>query len=97
MDQEPLVIEQIDAGATFLRELAKSIAVSAAFWLKVSEDSPWYLHVVSQELNDQNLGTVYGEVLRIAGEMRIRSCILRRLKLMAWPFYVGHPHATERI
>jgi hypothetical protein len=69
MDQEPLVIEQIDAGAIFLGEFAKTVAVAAAFWLKVGEESPWYLYVVSDEFNDKNLDIAYGEVLRIAGEL----------------------------
>jgi hypothetical protein len=31
MDQGPLVIEQIDAGATFPREFGKKVAVEAGF------------------------------------------------------------------
>ena len=48
MDQGPLVIEQIDAGARFLAEFEKKIPVMAAFWLKASEEGSWYLYVASE-------------------------------------------------
>ncbi len=70
MDQEPLVMEQIDAGAKFLGELEREIAVTAAFWLKAREGDSWYLYVVPNHLNDNNLDVSYGEVLRIANIMR---------------------------
>jgi hypothetical protein len=70
MDQGPLVIEQIDAGANFLREFGKKATVLAAFWLKASEEGLWYLYVASDEFSDKNLDVAYGEVLRVAGEMR---------------------------
>lgn len=70
MDQEPLVTEQIDAGAKFLAEFEKKIPVMAAFWLKASEESSWYLYVASDDFNHGDLRVGYGEVLRIAGELR---------------------------
>jgi hypothetical protein len=70
MDQGPLVIEQIDAGATFLGEFGKRAAIAAAFWLKASEEDLWYLYVASDEFNAKNLDVAYGEVLRIAGQMQ---------------------------
>ncbi len=62
MDQEPLVSEQIDAGKTFLDEFEKHIPVKAAFWLKASEDSGWYLHVASDQITDENIREAYGVV-----------------------------------
>ena len=70
MDQEPLVIEQVDAGAKFLGEFEREIPVTAAFWLKAREEDSWYLYVVSDRLNDNDLDVAYGGALRIANQMR---------------------------
>jgi hypothetical protein len=65
-----LVIEQIDAGARFLVEFQKYASVQAAFWLKESDNGEWSLYVASDQINDDNFDVAYGEVLRIAGELR---------------------------
>jgi hypothetical protein len=65
MDSEPLVSEQIDAGAKFLAEFGKYAPVLAAFWVKHSDDSHWSLYVASDQINDDNYGLAYGEVLRL--------------------------------
>jgi hypothetical protein len=70
MGQEPLVSEQIEAGASFLREFQKYAPVQAAFWLKESEDGPWYLYVASDRITNENVDAGYGEVVRITGSMR---------------------------
>ena len=64
MDQEPLVIEQIEAGKRFIEELDKHLPVRVAFWLKADEDSGWYLHVASDQVTDKNIDVAYGEVGR---------------------------------
>jgi hypothetical protein len=69
MDQGPLVIEQIDAGGRFLAEFEKYAPVRVAFWLKDSEGR-WNLYVASDQVDDNNVDVAYGEVLRIAGQMR---------------------------
>lgn len=69
MDQSPLVIDRIDAGARFLGEFQKYIPVSAAFWLKESDGGEWSLYVASDRITDDNFDVVYGEVLRIAGHL----------------------------
>ncbi len=61
IDQEPLVIEQIEAGKKFIEEFDKHNPVRAAFWLKVNEDSGWYLHVASDQITDKNVDVAYGE------------------------------------
>ncbi len=66
MDQEPLVIEQIEAGRKFIDELEKHVPVRAAFWLKASEDSVWYLYVASDQVTDQKIRAAYGEVGRVS-------------------------------
>ncbi len=52
MDQGPLVMEEIDAGARFLGEFAKTIPVLAAFWVRVSEEDSGYLYVTSDQLTE---------------------------------------------
>jgi hypothetical protein len=70
MDQGPLVIDQIDAGARFLGEFQKYAPVRAAFWLKESDEGEWSLYVASDKITDDNFDEGYGEVLRIAGMLR---------------------------
>jgi hypothetical protein len=43
MDQRPLVIDQVDAGARFLGEFQKYAPVQTAFWLKDSDYGNWSL------------------------------------------------------
>lgn len=70
MDQGPLVMDQIDAGARFLGEFQKYMPVLAAFWLKESDEGEWNLYVASDQITDDNFDVAYGEVLRIAGVVR---------------------------
>jgi hypothetical protein len=82
MDQGPLVIEEIDAGADLVHRLDKSLPVSAAFWLKDSEDGSWYLYVASDQIDDQSIGPAYGEVLRAASEIASSDLDPFRVKLI---------------
>jgi hypothetical protein len=70
MDQVPLVIDQIDVGTRFLGEFQKYLPIQAAFWLKETEEGDWSLYVVSDQITDDNFDVAYGEVLRIAGQLR---------------------------
>ena len=70
MDQGSLVKEQIDAGTRFLREFGRHIPIVVAFWLKDSENSRWALYIASDRVNDTNYDVAYGEIIRIAGEMK---------------------------
>jgi len=69
MDTWSLVSEEIDAGAELAREFDKFKPVSAAFWLKASDDDQRYLYVASEEIDDTNFDLAYGEVLRLAAKM----------------------------
>jgi hypothetical protein len=82
MDQGPLVIEEIDAGGRFLEEFVKTVPVLAAFWLRANEGDAGYLYVASDQINDDNIKEVYGEVGRIAGEMRDPNFDPFRVKLI---------------
>lgn len=66
MDQGSLVVEQVEAGARFLREFEKIIPVVVAFWLKESEDGRWKFNVASDRFDNGNLEVAYREVLRIS-------------------------------
>jgi hypothetical protein len=65
MDHGPLVTEQIQAAERFLGALEERMHVTAAFWLRTSEDGPWYLHVASDQVNDSSRKAAYGEVLEL--------------------------------
>jgi len=70
MDQGPLVVEEIDAGAELVREFDQYESVKAAFWLKASDEEQRYLYLASDRIDDTNFDVAYGEVLRLASKMR---------------------------
>ena len=70
MDQIPLVIEQIDAGTRFLNEFQKYLPIQVAFWLKEAEVGDWNLYIASDQITEDNFDVAYGEVVRIAGQIR---------------------------
>ncbi len=69
MDQEPLVIEETEAGEKLVRLLDQYVKVEVACWVKGSEEGQWYLYIASDKIDDSNLDLVYGEVLRLADQM----------------------------
>jgi len=82
MDQEPLVTEQIEAGRKFIEEFDKYRPVQAAFWLKATEDSGWYLYVASDQITDENFDVAYGEVARASRSIRDPNLDLFRVKVV---------------
>ena len=68
MDQGPLVVQQIEAGERLIARFAQYATVQAAFWLKEPEDSPWFLYLASDRINDTNFDLAYGEVLRLLAQ-----------------------------
>lgn len=69
MDNGPLVNEEIEAGAKLIHEFNKNWPVKAAFWLKMSDEEYRYLYISSNEIT-ADLGAAYGEVLRLANDIR---------------------------
>jgi hypothetical protein len=69
MGQEPLVVEETDAGGELIRRLDKHVPVKVAFWVKLSEEGQWYLYIASDQINDHNVDVAYGKVLQLADEM----------------------------
>ncbi len=70
MDPEPLVREQIDAGARLIHELAQSFPIKAAFWVKPSEDDRWRLWVASDQIRDANIREGYQCVVRSSEQLQ---------------------------
>ena len=69
MDSSPLVSEQIEVGARFLREFAKYRPVQSAFWYKDSDQGEWHLYVASDQVTDDNFDVVYEEVGQVGEQM----------------------------
>ena len=65
MGQELLVIEQIDAGADFVRDFNDYLPVAVACWVNPAESDNLFLYVASDEIDDSNFDVAYGEVRRI--------------------------------
>jgi len=63
MDQNPLVNEYRDTGETIASNCAAAgIDVTAAFWVKPSEDGQWYLYLASRDVEDRGLGEAFRRV-----------------------------------
>jgi hypothetical protein len=82
MGQIPLVSEQIDAGTRFLDEFQKYLPIQIAFWLKEAEDGDWNLYIASDQITEDNFDVAYGEVARIAGQVRDPWFDLFQVKLV---------------
>jgi len=93
MDQGPLVIEEIDAGAELAREFEKYVPVKAAFWVKASDEEQRYLYLASDGIDANNIDVAYGEVLRLASKMRSPYLDPFRVKLVN----AGDPLAKDAL
>jgi hypothetical protein len=91
MDQEPLVSEQIEAGKRFIDEFDKHVPVRAAFWLKATEDSGWYLYVASDRITDENTRTTYAKVGQLAKKINDPNLDMFRVKLIG----TKNPYARD--
>lgn len=70
MDQGPLVMEEIEAGAELAREFDNYAPVKVAFWLKASDDDHRYLYLASDQIDDTNFDLAYSEVGRLTNKIR---------------------------
>jgi hypothetical protein len=82
MDQEPLVTEQIEAARKFIEEFDKYRPVQAAFWLKATEDSGWYLYVASEQITDENFDVAYGDARRASRNVQDPNFDLFRVNVI---------------
>ena len=63
-------MDEINAGAEFVRAFDHYRRVKAAFWLKASDESQRYLYIASDQIDATNFDVAYGEVLRVASQIR---------------------------
>jgi len=82
MDKAPLVMDEVEAGEDFLRRLDAHAPVVAACWLRNAEDGERYLYVALDGLTARNADAAYGEVRRIAAEMKDRYIDPFRVRLI---------------
>jgi hypothetical protein len=83
MDTSPLVMDEIDAGADFLKRLHAFRPVTAACWLRNSDNEERYLYAGLDGLTVENTDIAYREVLRITQEMTDRYIDPFRVKLIS--------------
>jgi hypothetical protein len=68
MDQDALVSEQIEAGAAFLKQFSERFFVNIAFWLKPEGAFDWRLHIISEDINAENVTDGHREVTRLMSQ-----------------------------
>ena len=68
MDSTTLVSDELQAGADLVHRFNEDFEVDAAFWLKESDEDPWYLYIASDQINDDNRRDGYRSVMRAASE-----------------------------
>jgi hypothetical protein len=93
MDQEALVMDVIDAAAELIRGLDQTWPVKAAFWVKDIEQGSWRLYIASDQINDQNMGKAYEEVLLQSA--RIANPFLDTFRVKLIP--ASHPLAQAAL
>ena len=66
MAQATLVGQQIDDGPKLLTALTHAgFDVTAACWIKTSEDTPWYLYIASKDVDANGITAAYGKLLAV--------------------------------
>src|SRR5206468_1563515 len=64
MAQATLVSHQIDDGKKLVAQLAQDhFDVTAAGWVKTSEEGKWSLYIASKEVDEKGITDAYGAVL----------------------------------
>ena len=86
------MIEQIEAGKKFIDEFEKYRPVQAAFWLKATEDSGWYLYVASDQITDENVRVAYGDARHASRNIQDPNFDLFRVNLIG----IDDPRAEKR-
>jgi hypothetical protein len=83
MDKAPLVIDEIEAGAAFVKRMDEYEPVKAAYWLRSDEEGERYLHVAIEGLDEYKTDRLYGEVRRITGDMKDQYLDPFRVKVVS--------------
>lgn len=71
MDQAALVMDEIEAGSTLIRQLNPIAEIKVAFWLRRDEEEGKKLYLASDEFISANRPTAYGEVRRILEDQQM--------------------------
>jgi len=75
MDQGTLVENQVDDGARIVEKLRESgFDVTAAWWMKASEEGLWFLYIASKEVDGKGIKAAYRTihtVMRDLGQLRV--------------------------
>lgn len=93
MDYGPLVKEEIDAGAELVRAFDSYKPVTAAFWLKASDDPFRYLYLASEQVAATDITLAYREVLRLADQIQSPYFDPFRVKII----HADHPLARAAV
>lgn len=93
MDQRPLVGDEVRAGEELLRRLKEVLPVKSAFWVKATEEEPWYLYISSDQIESPGVESGYREVARVVSEMH--DPFLDRFSVNVVP--TTHPFAQAAI
>jgi hypothetical protein len=92
MDTELLVDEHIEDGRKLLAELVRSgFDVTAAFWVKTSEEGIWHLYIVSNKLDGSQHADAYRAAYAAITRLGPSSISFSELKLVA----PGNPIALD--
>ena len=83
MGQGPLVAEQIDAGAKFLKLFEAYKPIVAAFWLQESEGGSLWLYVATDPLKDEAISHGYTEVGRLQDKVQDPNFDIFQVKLIS--------------
>ncbi|WP_165066602.1 hypothetical protein [Paludisphaera rhizosphaerae] len=68
MDSTTLVSDELEAGADLVHRFNQDFEVDVAFWLKESDEDPWYLYIASDAITDDNRRDGYRSVMRATSE-----------------------------
>ena len=82
MDPDLLVSGKINEGAEIIRLFNESIPVRAAFWLKLSEEERWRMHIASEKINYSNDRDARMKLLSIIDEADLPYLELFDFKLI---------------
>lgn len=91
MDQGPLVREEIEAGAEFVRAYDQVRPVKVAFWLGEGDAGRHYLYIASDEIDDSRIRDAYGDVREVARGLDLPDLDVFQIKVIN----SGHPLARE--
>lgn len=83
MGQAVLVDRQIEGGEERIRQIRDAgIDVTAAFWLKASDDDRWYLYIASTDVDQHGATNTYRKTYAATSRKRIPWVDFFQLKLI---------------